>query len=470
MMKNTNKWFALAIILVAPLLSVIDVYIVNMALPAIKEQYLTSNSNTELVISSYLVGYCVFLVTGGRAGDFFGRKKMYTWGMFFFTLTSALCGWSPTIYALIAFRFFQGVSAAIMIPQTLTMIQLYFSEAKERNMAFGFFGITLGIASIMGQYLGGFFAGNAFIEESWRLIFFINVPLGIIAVIFSIIFLQESKQNNESKFDLTGVWLLVTALGSLIYSLTKIPEDGLSTENAILLAIAGVFFFIFWKNQHAKTKKEKAPLLNTTLFDIKSFNFVLLVVLFFFGAHNSYLLICAVQFQHKLGINALVSSEYFTFNGIGFLISSMIAFKLLNKMGIKLLIAGCILMIISLVMQTLTLHDKAFISYIPVYLLIYGLGQGALLPSILNYALKKIPSQHAGLAGGVYSTVQQFSSALGISVIGSVFFYTLKQGMDGYFIAMSMAVVYLVLVALLLYRLSLFSDTSLSVETIKNDK
>ncbi len=466
-MNTSNKWFALAIILVAPLLSVIDVYIVNMALPAIKDQYATTNSNTELVISSYLVGYCVFLVTGGRAGDYFGRKKMYILGMFFFTLTSALCGWSPTIYSLIVFRFFQGVSAAVMIPQTLTMIQLYFAEPKERNTAFGFFGITLGIASILGQYLGGFFAGHHFIEESWRLIFFINLPFGAIACLLSILYLKESQQNTDSKFDVAGVWLLVTALGSLIYSLTKIPEEGLSAEINVLLIISSIFFFIFWKNQKKKTDQNKAPLLNTTLFNIKSFNFVLLVVLFFFGAHNSYLLICAIQFQDTLGIDALVSSQYFTFNGIGFLISSMIAFKLLHKWGIKLLITGCILMIISLVLQTITLHDKAFIPMIPVYLLIYGLGQGALLPSILNYALRKIPAQHAGLAGGVYSTVQQFSSALGISIIGSVFFYTLKQGLDGYFISMSMAVIYLILVAVLLYRISLFSDTKLAVETQK---
>nr|WP_315197141.1 MFS transporter [uncultured Flavobacterium sp.] len=165
-MKETNKWLALIIVLVAPLLSVIDVYIVNMALPEIKQQYLTSDSNTELVISSYLLGYCVFLVTGGRAGDFFGRKKIFIIGILSFTITSALCGYAGTIFQLILFRFFQGVAAAFMIPQTLTIIQVTFREAKERNLAFGFFGITLGIASILGQFLGGYFVAHHYIEES----------------------------------------------------------------------------------------------------------------------------------------------------------------------------------------------------------------------------------------------------------------------------------------------------------------
>nr|WP_315197421.1 MFS transporter [uncultured Flavobacterium sp.] len=169
---------------------------------------------------------------------------------------------------------------------------------------------------------------------------------------------------------------------------------------------------------------------------------------------------CAVQFQNTLHLDPYVASQYFTFNGIGFLMSSFIALKLLHKYGIKLLIIGCFLMIVSLVLQVLTLGDQANVDYIPWFLLLYGLGQGTLLPSILNYALKKIPTDYAALAGGVYSTVQQFSSAFGISIIGSVFFYSLKQNLDGYTIAMSMAIVYLVFVALFLYGLSKLNTTN----------
>ncbi|TRX03749.1 MFS transporter [Flavobacterium gawalongense] len=459
-MNETNKWLSLIIVLVAPLLSVIDVYIVNMALPEIKQQYVTSDSNTELVISSYLLGYCVFLVTGGRAGDFFGRKKIFIIGMLSFTITSALCGCAVTILQLILFRFFQGVAAAFMIPQTLTIIQVTFREAKERNTAFGFFGITLGIASILGQFLGGYFVAHHYIEESWRLIFLINVPFGLVTVVLSFFFLQETSLHKGGKFDMLGVLLLTIALGSLIYGLTLVPEQGLSVLVLLLPFLSGIFLYIFWKNQKRKTQQQSSPLMNTNLFKIKSFNLVLLVALFFFGAHNSYLLICAVQFQKTLHLDPYVASQYFTFNGIGFLMSSFIALKLLHKYGIKLLIIGCFLMIISLVLQVFTLGDPANVDYIPWFLLLYGLGQGILLPSILNYALKKIPADYAALAGGVYSTVQQFSSAFGISIIGSVFFYSLKQHLDGYSIAMSMAIVYLVFVALFLYRLSKLNTTN----------
>lgn len=455
-----NKWFSLVIVLFAPLLSVIDVYIVNMALPEIKAQYQTTDSNTELVINAYLVGYCVFLITGGRAGDAFGRKRMYIAGMFAFTVASALCGWAGTIYQLIIFRFIQGLSAAIMIPQTLAVIQIIFHSPKDRTVAFGFFGVTLGIASILGQFLGGYFISTDIMSESWRLIFLINLPFGIANTLFAILFLKESKLSKDGKFDWKGVAVLTIALSCLIYALTMIPETGVSPGMIILVTMAAALFYVFWKDQHKKTIEAGNPLLNTSLFHIKSFNFVLLIVLFFFGAHNSYLLMCAIQYKEILGIESLQAAQYFTFNGIGFLISSLFTFRYLNKFGINLLIGGCILMVVSVLLQLTTLNSIENARFIPFYLFMYGLGQGALLPSILNYALRKIPLEFSALAGGVYSTVQQFASALGMSIIGSIFFYTLHRGMQGYEIGMGFVAAYLVIVGILLYRLSRFQSVS----------
>lgn len=453
-----NKWISLAVILMSPLLTVVDVYIVNMALPAIRAQFTAIDSHTELVISSYLVGYCVFLITGGRAGDFFGRKKMFLWSMLAFTVSSAMCGLAETIWQLILFRFIQGVSAAFMVPQTLTMIQIAFREPNERARAFGYYGVTLGIASIIGQFLGGYFVASNFIEESWRLIFLINVPLGIITLVLAWFSLQETKQKNEERFDLSGVLLLTVSLSALIYSLTTIPEIGFSVTLVSLLLSAFLLLFFFGRNQHKKTIRQLNPLLTTSLFKIRSFNLILVIALFFWGAHNSYLLMCAIQFQRVLHIDALTASRYFSFNGLGFLISSLIAFRFLAKYGIKLLIGGGILMILSIVLQLLTLDSKENIFLIPFFMFIYGLGQGTLLPSILNYALKKIPVEHAAAAGGVYVTVQQFSSALGISVIGSIFFFAIRNNYNGYVIAMSMAAIYLIVVVLSLHRLSKFKE------------
>jgi MFS family permease len=449
----------------APLLTIVDVYIINMALPAIKNQYQTVDSLTELVISAYLVGYCVFLITGSRLGDYHGRKKAFLWGMLGFTLTSALCGWSATIEQLIIFRFFQGIAAALMVPQTLTIMQLTFTEAKERSIAFGLLGVAMGVASIIGQYLGGYFIGHAFIAESWRLIFLINIPLGIITLGLAFFFLTESKLTQIGRFDISGVVLLTIALGLLVYHLTIIPEQGLTLPIVIALFISLIVFYIFGKNQYQKTIKKAQPLLNTDLFKVKSFNFVLLIVLFYFGAHNTYLMMSSIQWQQHLGLNVLEASHYYTFNGIGFLTASFVALRLLPRFGIKLLLMGCFVMVVSYILQLLLLTDKANIPYIPYLLLLYGLGQGIVLPSILNYALRKIPPQYAALAAGVYSTVQQFSSAFGLSIIGSIYFYSSHAGWNGYVVGMTCICLYMFSVIVLLYRLSIFNDVNVAVRS-----
>ena len=146
MTKPQNKWLELAIVLSAPLLSVIDVFIINVAAPAIKKGVNATDAEIQMVIAGYLLGYAAFLITGGRAGDHFGRKKVFFWGMLCFTVASCLCGLSMTAFQLNITRFFQGLSASFMVPQTIAFIQILFTDTKERARAIGMFGITLGIA------------------------------------------------------------------------------------------------------------------------------------------------------------------------------------------------------------------------------------------------------------------------------------------------------------------------------------
>src|ERR1700753_1175347 len=174
MKTATNKWLELVIVLSAPLLSVIDVFIINVAIPAIKKGVHATDAEVQLVIAGYLLGYAAFLITGGRAGDHFGRKKVFFWGMLAFTVASCLCGLSMNPLQLNITRFFQGVSASFMVPQTIAFIQIIFTDPEERAKAIGMFGITLGIASVTGQVLGGYFSGIHGFIDGWRLIFFVN--------------------------------------------------------------------------------------------------------------------------------------------------------------------------------------------------------------------------------------------------------------------------------------------------------
>src|ERR1700743_2479935 len=241
-----NKWLELAIVLSAPLLSVIDVFIINVAIPAIKKGVHATDAEVQLVIAGYLLGYAAFLITGGRAGDQFGRKKVFFWGMLSFTVMSCLCGLSVTPFQLNVTRFFQGLSASFMVPQTIAFIQVLFTDAKERAKAIGMFGITLGIASVTGQVLGGYLSDTHWAIEGWRLIFFINLPIGIVTLWATHKYVGETKINRGSKFDYPGIAILTVALFCLIYPLIEGRENGwpLWSIGMLVLSFGGFGYFI----------------------------------------------------------------------------------------------------------------------------------------------------------------------------------------------------------------------------------
>ena len=438
-----NRKLVLLSTLFAPLLSVIDVVIVNIAIPFIKDQYRTTDSSVELVVASYLIGYSIFLVTGSRAGDYFGRKKVYVAGMIFFTVSSLFCGLAGSIVSLIIYRFIQGVAAAFMVPQAITIIQLTFPKREDRDKAFGYYGISLGLAAIIGQYLGGYFVSTHLIKEGWRLIFLVNLPVGLIATLAALFFLKETRQNKSQRFDFTGVALLTPGLIFLLYPVIQGRELGWPSWIIFLLIMGVILLTGFFFNQKRKSANNDNPLLHTGLFRNRGFNLGVLAVIFLFGVHNSFLLVSAFYFQRVLHIAPYTVGLYFTLYGTGFLISSYVSIRNIARYGIRMLQFGTILMIIALLLQAMVLPHHITPLSIRLLLLLYGIGQGLILPSILNVTLRSIPLEYAGIAGGVYSTIQQFSSALGITIIGGVFFYSLARGGNAYTASLYMMIGYL---------------------------
>lgn len=427
-----SKWLSLVIVLTAPLLSVIDVFIVNIAIPAIRTGLHASDAQVQLVIAGYLLGFASFLITGGRLGDHYGKKKVFLWGMAFFTLISCLCGLAVSPLQLNSMRFFQGVSAALMVPQTISYIQLLFPEHKERTKAIGWFGITLGLASILGQFLGGFFSYYHFAIEGWRLIFFINLPIGIVAILSAARYLKETAADNSKKFDRPGVILLTLALVSLIVPLIQGREYHWPAWSIALLLLSTFLFYWFYRDQVKKERKGNSPLINIRLFSIKDFNIGLLAVLCLFCIHNSYLLISTLFLQNGMKLNAFVTGNAFVALGIGFMISSLLAIRLVVRFGKSVLQVGAMIMILSFLLQ-LGFFTRSMPDYwlICVLLALHGFATGLVMPSLLNITLKSVPLHFAGAASGLYSTVQQSASALGVTLIGGLFFDMLG-GTNGY--------------------------------------
>ena len=246
----SNRWLAFAVILSATLLGVLDFLIVNLALPAIKESTHASDAQVQMTVAVYGLSFAVCLITGGRLGDLFGRKLIFQIGMAGFTFASALCGCARSGEELIVFRVVQGAFAALMSPQVLATIQVMF-VGRERDLATSYVGVTVGIGSLVGNVLGGYLVSANLFELGWRPIFFVNVPIGIIALILSAFLLQESKSPTAKGLDVPGALLSGIALFLLVFPISEGRERGFPWWTWAMMGASVVvawFWFDYQKN------------------------------------------------------------------------------------------------------------------------------------------------------------------------------------------------------------------------------
>ncbi|HEY8957107.1 MFS transporter [Chitinophaga sp.] len=454
---NVNPWVSLAVILLAPLISVIDIFIVNISTPAIKNYFHSSDAALELVMASYLLGYAVFLITGSRTGDYLGKKKVFIAGLAAFTVTSAMCGLATSMEMLIISRLLQGIAAAFTVPQTITLIQLNFQSPADRDKAYGLYGMALGAGATLGQFLGGYFITSHFITDSWRLIFLVNLPFGIAAMLLTWLFVQESGQNKSTRFDIPGIILLTLALSFLIYPVIQGAELGWPTWTIAMLGAALLLLGVFIYYQHWLGKQQRDPLVPLELFRIKSFNTGIISVLFFFGVNTAYIFVVAIYFQNGFHMSPFTAGNYFVMQSIPFLLASLWSIKNAARFGIRLLQAACILMILAFTLQLILFRGDVLTPWaILPCLVIYGAGSGLLMPSLLKVAMRDMPPAKAGAASGVYTTMQQFASALGVSMLGGVFLY-LARHTGNFYLAYKTALFcmmgYLLVVMIILNRI-----------------
>ncbi|KFF13323.1 MFS transporter [Chryseobacterium soli] len=417
----------LLIILFGQLLAIMDIFIINVSIPSIQRDIHVSNGDMQLIIASYLIGFASFLITGGKLGDVYGRKKIFIIGLVVFMLSSIICGLSSNSWVLIISRFVQGISSALMSPQVLSMIQMLYPAHEERTKAMGWYGVTIGLGTIAGQFLGGYFSSLHIMHEAWRLIFFINIPICLLAIVLGLKILEESKTTGTAKFNVSGVVILVLGLFCFTYALTS-SEQGQFDGKSIFLVLSSIaLLFYFIKNQRNRAKKNQSYLIDFTLFTYKNFNLGILAVSFFFIMLDSYFYILSVFFQEGLKINPLDSGEIIVFQGLGFILASVFSTKLIVRFGKKILIIGLLLIISVLIVQAYLFTEG--VSWVLLYalLFIHGVGVGSIIPSLANIALAGIPKDLIGNASGVYITFQQIAAIIGIIMIGSVFYYFLGE-------------------------------------------
>ncbi|MCT3786787.1 MFS transporter [Elizabethkingia anophelis] len=431
-MKSFRNIGVLLLLSMSIFLAVIDLFVVNVAVPSIKESLNGTNSGAMFIIVAYVMGYASFLITGSIAGNRWGKKKVYAWGMLLFTVFSLFCSIAQNTFQLNIFRFFQGVSAAFMVPQGVGMIPYVFPDFKDRTKAFGIYGSIAGAASVIGQFLGGLLPElNICGIEGWRLIFIINIPLGGTAFVLSILKLKELPVIKQKSFDIFGLLLLTAFLITLIYPLIVGGESHWPFWSIAMLIFSLLLLFIFYLYEKYRLAKLNPVLIDVNLFSLKEFNIGILAAVFYYIAQDSYFFLNAIYLQSHLNLSSVHVGNMFVLQGIGYFMASLFSVRFVIKYDYKVMLGGSCIMILALVLH-ICYFTNEHINNILIYfiLFLYGIGCGTMLPSMMTMALRKISSNLTASASGVYLTVQQISIALGVSIIGGIFFHLLGQNGD----------------------------------------
>jgi EmrB/QacA subfamily drug resistance transporter len=424
---DPRRWLALPILLTGAFLPILDFNVVNLALPAIRQDLGATSSETQFVISAYAATYAVFLITGGRLGDWLGRKRMFMLGVVGFTLASILCGtaWSPGI--LIAGRILQGLAATAMAPQVLASIRVLFPPS-EQGKALGLYGATFGLANILGQILGGVLVSAQPFGLTWQAIFLINVPIGLVAFVGSVLFLGDSKADHAQKLDIGGVVLLSATLGLLVYPLVEGRATGWPLWIVTMLAVSPLVLIAFIRFERRLIGRGGSPLVDISLFRERGFAIGVAMALLYYMLSSFYLTF-SVYLQGGLQLSPLDAGLRTLPFGIGYFLASFAAAGIMQRLGPRALTLGFVIQVLGFGVVALTVAGVLAGDLAP-GLVVAGVGFGIVMPSVIKAVIGGIDQRYAGLASGIVISTFQIGAALGVAIIGGVFFSVLGAEQD----------------------------------------
>lgn len=419
---DPNRWFALPVLLAGAFLPPLDFNVVNLALPAIRQNLGASDAELQFIISAYAATYAVFLITGGRLGDLLGRRLMFLMGVAGFTLASILCGMAPSPAVLIGGRILQALAATAMAPQVLASIRVLF-PAAEQGKALGLYGASFGLANIAGQVLGGVLVSARLFGLTWQSIFLINAPIGLLTFVGGILFLGDSKAEHARKLDLGGVALLSLSLGLLVFPLVEGRQAGWPLWTFVMLAASPAMLAAFVQFEKRLMMHAEAPLVDLSLFREPGFASGLAMALVFYMLSAFYLTF-SIYLQGGMHLTPAQAGLRTVPFGIGYFAASFAAAAIMQRMGVRALTLGFVIQVIGFTgLMAAVLGGLA--EYYAMTLTIAGIGFGIVMPSVIKAVLGGIDPHHAGLASGMVISTFQIGSALGVAIIGGIFFHVL---------------------------------------------
>jgi EmrB/QacA subfamily drug resistance transporter len=427
---NPRRWLALTVVLGAVAIDLVDTTIVNVAIPSIQADLGAGAAAIEWIVAGYTLAFAVLLITGGRLGDAFGRRRLFVFGVAGFTAASAIAGLAQTPEALVAARVGQGALAALMVPQVLSMIQVMFS-AEERPKAYGMYGAVAGIATISGPIVGGLLVQADLSGLGWRPIFLINVPLGIASLVAAARLVPESRAERAQGFDLTGVGLATGALMLLLYPLVQGRELDWPAWTFVSIAASVPAMALFARHQLRRERRGGSPLVSLGLFRQRAFVGGALAGLVFFSGVASFFLVLTITLQAGLGFSPLHMGLTALPWSIGIAAAAGASVQLAPRLGRRLTVTGALAMAAGMA-AVLFAVDRAGAELsswaLAPGLFVAGLGMGMVAPTLIEVTLAGVRGRDAGSASGVVNTALQLGGAIGVAAIGAIFFGLLPEG------------------------------------------
>ena len=421
------RWHILAVILIAEVMDLLDTTIVNVALPAIHASFGGGSTQIQWITAAYTLASAVLLITGARLGDLVGRKRMFLIGSLGFTLCSALCAFAVDPGMLIASRTAQGAFTALMLPQGLGIIRSVFPP-KEVGGAFSLFGPVMGLSSVAGPTLGGFLVTANLFGTGWRMIFLINLPLGLAAVLLGARLFpgDDVRTGGASRLDLPGVALISTAVLLLVYPLVQGRALGWPAWTYAAMAAALPVLLVFARYQRRVSRSGGSPLVEPGLFANRAFVAALATGLFFFAAMSGLMLALTLMMQLGSGWTALHAGATMIPFSLGIVPAAILAGGVLGpRYGRRVLHAGMIVAALGACglwasFSHWGLHITSW-ELIP-GLVVTGFGMGLIMAPFFDIALAGVTDEYNGSASGVLNAVQQLGGSIGVATLGTGFF------------------------------------------------
>ena len=437
--SEATRWLALTVLLAGGFLPPVAYFIVNVALPSIHAGLGTSPAELQLVIGVYSAGYAVFMITGGRLGDLYGRRRLFLAGMAGFTIANLLCGIATTPLQLLLGRAVLGVSAALLVPQILATIRALCSNDRDLARALSAYGVMMGLAAVTGQFAGGALVQWSPFDLGWRAVFLLKLPICLVVLAAAWRLVPETTGSSRAKLDLAGAAMVTVILGCVIVPVSKGRDLGWPLWVFEVLALVPFLVVGFLRYESHLSRRGGMPLVDIGLFAIPSFRRGVLVATLFFFTTSFYFLFGLYQ-QEGRGLDPLHTGLAIAPYGVGLFLGPLITTNwvrvrpalLAIGMAIQVTGYGGVAVLVACGAGELPLLAAVFVA---------GFGQGIAFPRLYNVVLGDVPPHQAGLAAGIVNSALQVGSAVSAAAIGSLFFALLgtAQGERDYGFAFAIA-------------------------------